>query len=216
MKWLLFILCALPAFAADAGAKPRVAATYFRNNSASEELGYFSKGLAALITADLADSGRVVALDRERLEEVLAEKKLGETKYADKESFGKLASILGVEYLVAGSITKIGKDTMIAVEIIHSDTHVVAGRKVKLDPDDVFGAVELISKFAIESVTAAKAENAPAKPSKLPFGIALKYAKALDAKDKKDPVAAKTMLAEVVKEQPDFKLAQLDLLALTR
>ncbi len=215
MRWWLFMLFALPAFAADAGAKPRVAATYFRNNSANDELGYFSKGLAALITADLADSGRVVALDRERLEEVLAEKKLGETKYADKESFGKLASILGVEYLVTGSITKIGKETMIAVEIIHSDTHVVAGRKVRLDPDDVFGAVELISKFAIESVTAAKAEAAP-KPGKLPFATALKYAKALDAKDKKDPAAAKTMLAEVVKEQPDFKLAQLDLLSLTK
>ena len=74
------LLLALPAFAADAGVKPRVAAVYFRNNSASDELGFFAKGLAALITADLADSGRVVALDRERLQEVLAEKKLGETK----------------------------------------------------------------------------------------------------------------------------------------
>src|SRR6218665_1919086 len=118
MRWCALLLSlALPAFAADAGSKPRVAALYFRNNSANEELGFFSKGLAALITADLAESGRVTALDRERLEEVLAEKKLGETKYADKESFGKLASILGVEYLVTGSITQLGKQTMIAVEL---------------------------------------------------------------------------------------------------
>ena len=224
MKWLACIaLFAFPAFATDAGVKPRVAAIYFRNNSASEDLGYFSKGLAALITADLASSGRVVALERERLEEVLAEKKLGESKYADRAAFGKLASILGVEYLVTGSITQVGKQTMLAVEIIHSDTHVVAGKKLKLDPDDVFPAVEQISSFALDAATAAAAAaktpekvETPAKPGKLPYATALKYAKALDAKDKKNPAAAKAMLTEVVKEQPDFTLAQLDLLALTR
>lgn len=220
MRWLAWLLVfALPAAAADAGVKPRVAAIYFRNNSSSEDLGYFAKGLSALITADLASSGRVIALERERLEEVLAEKKLGESQYADRESFGKLASILGVEYLITGSITKVGKQTMLAVEVVRSDTRVVAGKKLRLDPDDVFPAVEQISAFAIAAATAAantveQVELPP--PGKLPYATALKYAKALDAKDRRDPATAKAMLTEVVKEQPDFKLAQLDLLALTK
>ena len=160
MKWCLCLaLLALPGFAADAGAKPRVAAIYFHNNSASEDLGYFAKGLAALITADLASSGRVIALDRERLEEVLAEKKLGESKYADRASFGRLASILGVEYLVTGSITQVGKQTMLAVELVHSDTHVVAGKKLRLDPDDVFPAVEQISAGALGAAMTAAAKR---------------------------------------------------------
>ena len=42
----------------------------------------------------------------------------------------------------------------------------------------------------------------------------MKYAQSLQAKDKKNPATQKKLLAEVVKEQPDFKLAQLDLLSL--
>jgi predicted Zn-dependent protease len=38
-----------------------------------------------------------------------------------------------------------------------------------------------------------------------------KYGQALDAIDKKDKAAAKAKLQEVVKEQPDFVLASLDL-----
>ena len=39
----------------------------------------------------------------------------------------------------------------------------------------------------------------------------MKFAQALDALDKKDKVTARTKLEEVVKEQPDFVLASIDL-----
>jgi hypothetical protein len=45
----------------------------------------------------------------------------------------------------------------------------------------------------------------------LPPKLALRYSKALDAKDRGDKATAKKELAEVVKEQPDFRLAKLDI-----
>jgi hypothetical protein len=48
------------------------------------------------------------------------------------------------------------------------------------------------------------------------MGTAVKYSKALDAIDKKDKEGAKKMIGEVLNEQPDFKLAEKDLLALVR
>ena len=48
-------------------------------------------------------------------------------------------------------------------------------------------------------------------PAQLKLQTALRYSKALDAKDKGDKATAKQELQAVVKEQPDFRLAALDL-----
>jgi hypothetical protein len=49
----------------------------------------------------------------------------------------------------------------------------------------------------------------------LPFATAVKYSRALDAKDKKDKATATRLLQEVVTERPEFALAKLDLASLT-
>jgi hypothetical protein len=48
-------------------------------------------------------------------------------------------------------------------------------------------------------------------PSRLPTATALLYAKALDDMDRGDRAGAREKLGRVVRDQPDFALASLDL-----
>lgn len=70
-------------------------------------------------------------------------------------------------------------------------------------------AARLIAAF--EKVAPPPAPKKTERPSLLNLR---RYSQALDAKDKKDVGKARQLLTEVVKDQPDFKLAQLDLLNL--
>lgn len=199
---------------------------YFRYLANNPELSYFAKGFAALLINDLGETGNFTPLERERVDELLKEKQLAATDSADKSSFAKLGSVLGVEYMITGEIVQMGKNKYFLIsKIIRADTFEIVGTgRVPLDPDDVMNAVEKITEFttlklrALGSLPPAPA-NPPAKAArdyKVPLSTALKYARALDAKDKKDTATATKLLTEVTTEQPAMKVAKLDLLSLTR
>jgi TolB-like protein len=217
---LLFL--AGPAFAAppDAGVRPRVAVLYFDASTTDPDLAAFTKGLAALLITDFTSNPGLRVLERERLEDALKELDLGETKYADKSTFAKMGKVLGVEYLVIGNLVCLGKSQcrIVSRVVSYPQLDEVASAKVLLDPADVFAAEEQLvadlGKKLLSLGTVASFEPPAKRNHKLPLSTGVKYARALDAKDKKDPATQKRLLTEVVKEQPEFKLAQLDLLSL--
>jgi TolB-like protein len=218
------LLLAVPAFAAapsaDAGARPRIAVLYFDASTTDADLTAFTKGFAALLITDFAANPGLQVLEREKIEDALKELNLGESKYADKATFGKVGKVLGVEYLVIGNLMCVGKtQCRIASRVMkYPQLDEVASAKVNLDPNDVYAAEEkLVADLSAKMVslgTIAAVSVPEQRNYKLPLATGVKYARALDAKDKKDKAAHKKLLAEVVKEQPDFKLAQLDLLSL--
>lgn len=217
LAWLTLLLAA-PALAADGGVKPRIAALYYLNKTGSEDIGYFAKGLSALLINDLGATGSFTPLERERMEELLAEKKLGQSEVADKASFGKIAAVLGTEYLITGEVVQMGKDKFFLIsKIIRSENFEILGsNRVALDMNDVMPAVEKITQLASDRLLQLGPTPPTQRTYKLPYTTTLKYARALDAKDKKDKTTASKLLTEVVNEQPDFKVAKLDLLSLTK
>lgn len=221
LRLAALIFLAVPAFAAapDAGAKPRVAVLYFDCASTDLELQAFTKGFASLLISDLVATDQLQVIERERLEAALSELKLGETRFADKSSFARLGKVLGADYLVVGSIMSYGKQYKIAARFFIPElTETVGQAKVDLDPADVFAAEEkLVAMLTAQLVKRGSIATAPEpakKGHKLPMTTAVKYSRSLEAKDQKDLAAQKKLLAEVVKEEPHFKLAQLDLLSL--
>jgi TolB-like protein len=200
--------------------KPRFAVLYFDAGTTNADLAAFSKGFAALLIADFATNDQLVVVERERLEDVLNELKLGESRFADSKTFAKVGALLGAQYLLVGSLPSMGQKIGVAARVIRvSDARDVGGAKVVISDDNVFAAEEeLVKKVTAELNRVGvppSAQPAPVKTGKLPLKACKTYAQALDAKDKKDTATAKKLLGEVVKQQPDFKLAQLDLLSLT-
>jgi predicted Zn-dependent protease len=66
------------------------------------------------------------------------------------------------------------------------------------------------------ATTAVGAKAPPAKPKKLDARTAARYGRALDAMDRGDKDKARAELKRVLKEQPDFSLASLDLASLAK
>lgn len=221
LAWLVLLL-SLPAFAqADAGKRPRVAALYFDAATTNTELQVFAKGFAALLITDLTANDQLDVVERERLEDVLSELKLGESKFANSSTFAKVGKLLGAEYLIVGSIVSFGPKMRIVSRTVLAETGQEAGSaSVFVEENDVFAAEqELVKQLSAgltrHGVITGSFEPAP-KSHPLPLKTAKLYARALDAKDKKHPAEAKKLLTQVVMEQPQFKLAQLDLVNLTK
>lgn len=217
---LSLLLFALPAFAADKAAeakKPLVAVMYFDIQSGDADAQFLRKGLLQMVTTDLvAQDPQVRVVDRDRLEEIIAEQKLQSGKGFDQSTAVKLGQLLGANYLVSGTVLASKGNVMFMAQARSVELgQVLWATKVSGPNEDVFDAEQKLVAGLIEALS--KAEKfPPPEPvkhaaGKVPVKTLQKYGAALDALDKKDKAGAKAKLQEVVKEQPDFVLASLDL-----
>ena len=129
---------------------------------------------------------------------------------------------MGARYLVLGGYLDAFGTLRVDARVVETET----GRVLKsvggnAKPDEF---IQLESKLAdglgkilSEQLKAPKKTTRRTKrPKKLKTKTALRYAKALDAKDRGDKETAKKELKKVVKDNPEFQLAQVDLQALMR
>jgi TolB-like protein len=224
----LLLVVAGSALAADpAPKKPIVAVLYFdtpEKGPHADELFDLRKGVAEMIIADLVASDRVIVVERARLEAVLAELKLQASDKFDASTAVKVGRLLGANYLVFGTMVLVPavKERPLAftTTVTIEERGFRRQKRGRAELEGFFEMQEQMSSDVLAMIAEAQALTPP-EPSKKAererptFKTALKYSRALDAKDKKDTAKAKQLLTEVVKEQPDFKLAQADLLNLS-
>ena len=231
MTRLVAVLLVLLSASGLAAEPVRVAVLYFDIRSNEKSLEVLSKGLAELMITDLVQSTDLAVVERARLEEVLAELKLGETRFSDPKTAARVGKLVGAQFMVVGGIiegVRLSRDGklnhhVLDVKVLDIEKSQYVGQasvRIPIDPDDFFAAeakaVTEVAKLLVQAGAGKRAEPPPQKTHKLPLDTAAKYARALDAKDKKKKDDAVKLLNEVVREQPDFKLAQLDLLNLTK
>jgi TolB-like protein len=209
------------ATAALAAERPTVAVLYFDVNHPDPNVQIFKKAFAQLLTVDLIADPKLKVVEREKLEEVLAELKLQSTKAFDPATAAKVGKLLGAKYQVTGSISLMlnGKDFAYQARVIDLEKGAAvatpAPMRVMGTADDLYDAEQKLAAMITAAIGRAEATTAsndvPPKRTRLKVETAVKYGQALDLLDKKDKAAAKAKLQEVVKEQPDFLLASLDL-----
>ncbi len=215
-RLVLPLLLSATALAAEPAKRPPlVAVMYFDIHSNDEELKLLRKGFAQMMISDLANAGQVRVVDRDRLEEIMAEQKLQASKAFDPDTGVKVGKLLGARYLVSGFVMPIKGTVRFDSQIRSVESGQVLQSVSAMGTDaDVFAAEQKLVE-GIDQIVAKLEQldppSPPKKANKLPLKSAVKYGQALDALDKKDKEAAKTKLQEVVKEQPDFVLASLDL-----
>ncbi|MGM9997984.1 MAG: CsgG/HfaB family protein [Candidatus Bruticola sp.] len=64
------------------------------------------EAIPAILTTELANSDRFTVVEREQLQAVLKEQKLGASGAVTAESAARIGQVLGVEYLIVGKITQ--------------------------------------------------------------------------------------------------------------
>ena len=107
------IVCALPA-AAQAG-RPTVAVLNFEYGtlehwwSGNQDIG---QGISDLLVDELVNDGSFRMIERKRLDAILAEQNFSQSERADPsaKTLAQVGKVLGVKYLVVGSVTKFGTE----------------------------------------------------------------------------------------------------------
>src|SRR5688500_17930937 len=96
---------------ARAGAPFSVAVPYFDNNTGQAQLDPLAKGLADMLISDLSQVASLRIVERQKLNQVLAELKLSRSKFIDPKTAQKLGKGLAAQYILSGGYTLVG-DTL--------------------------------------------------------------------------------------------------------
>jgi len=214
----LLALCFLRAVA-SAAEPPTVAIVYFDYNGKTAELEVLRKGLAQMLISDLSGSSAIRVVERDRLEDILAELKLQASAKIDPQSAAKMGKLLGARYLVLGGYFDLQGALRVDARIVDVETGRVLksfgtnGKPGDFLPVEQKMATDLGDWFTTNlPASSAPAKKPPPKPpAALKTKTAVKYAEALAMRDSGNKDKAKEALSNVLKEQPDFALASLDL-----
>lgn len=215
----LLALCLLRT-AAAADPPPTVAILYFDYTGKTQELEVLRKGLAQMLISDLSGANTIRVVERDRLEEILAELKLQATARIDPQSAAKMGKLLSARYLVLGGYFDLQGMLRVDARIVDVETGRVLksfgtnGKPGDFLPVEQTMASDLGQWFAANLKASADAparKPPPRPPATLKTRTAVKYAEALALRDSGNKDRAKQALTAVLQEQPDFTLASLDL-----
>ena len=196
---------------------PAVAVLYFDYSGKDDEMAQLRKGLAQMLISDLGNVDGVQIVERDRLESVLTELKLGESRAFDKTTAAKVGKLLGAQYLVLGGYFDVAGALRVDARVVEVETgKVVKSVGATGKPDDFLGMEQQLAGGLADSLgklprkTEAPRPHAarPKPPAKLTTGVAKLYSKALSAIDRGEKVLARETLERVLNQQPDFSLAQ--------
>jgi TolB-like protein len=242
MRNLLLALALLSPLTALADQRPTVAVLYFDYSGKDPEMAVLKKGLAQMLISDLSSLDQVRLVERDRLEEILAELKLGQSAKIDPQSAAKVGKLLGARYMVLGGYFDLMETLRADARVVEVETGKVIQSTGASGKAQDFLTVEQQLSGALAKILAEKTSPLPREPGKvekpiappkvpmqkggiegsktavrpappkaLTIKTAVKYSKALHAIDRGDKEGAKKELQAVVKEQPDFRLATLDM-----
>jgi curli biogenesis system outer membrane secretion channel CsgG len=97
------------ALAADKSSKPRIAVIEFK--SKADNQWWYHNGASAMqdvFVTELVKSGKFRVVEREQLQALMAEKNLTLSGDVDPNTAVKIGKLLGVNYLLTGSVTEYG------------------------------------------------------------------------------------------------------------
>lgn len=105
-KTACLLMCVLAASVLHAK-KPRIAIADFANKSgASARVG---EGVADMLATSLVKIGKYDVFERQQMSAMLEEQKLGMSGLVTPESAAKIGKLLGVQYVIIGSINQFGQ-----------------------------------------------------------------------------------------------------------
>ncbi len=117
-------------------------------------------GIAEMMVTALADTKKYTLIEREKLEKVLDEQKLGASGAVTAQTAAKIGRLLGAQYIITGSVTEFGvKDSKIGVGGLEKVLPFGGGAKVSKNTARVAIDVRAIDTTSAQIVAAAKGEG---------------------------------------------------------
>lgn len=104
----------------DVGKKPRMACLEFRRGTV--DAAHFITAVQEMFCTGFVESKRFSIIEREQIEKILKEKQFAQTGDVDAETARRLGKVLGVQYLLIGSMSKLGETFEIDARLVDVDT----------------------------------------------------------------------------------------------
>jgi TolB-like protein len=197
---------------ARADAPVTVAVSYFDNNTGQAELDPLAKGLADMLITDLSQLSALRIVERQKLNQVLAELKLSRSKFIDPKTAQRLGKGLAAQYILSGGYTLAGDTLRIDARVFNVQTGaVLTSERVEGKREEFFAIEKDIADLLIGALTL---KLAPAERSKLranptqSFEAWRSYSSGLDAQDKGDVARARAEFQKALAADPNYRAAR--------
>ena len=188
-----------------------VAISYFDNTSGLEEYNPLSKGLADMLITDLSNVKSIKIVEREKLETLLSEIKLGDSKFFDPSTAQKLGKGLGAGYMLTGSYFIMGETMRIDARLVNVGTGEVSmGEEITGEKNTFFELEKNLVEKLIETLKIPLPKSEGVKVRKIhttSFESFNAYSTALDAYDKGKYQESQKYLEKAVEIDGDFEIA---------
>ena len=188
-----------------------VAISYFDNTSGLEEYNPLSKGLADMLITDLSNVKSIQIVEREKLENLLKEIELGESKFMDESTAQKLGAGLGAGYMLTGSYFIMGEAMRIDARLVNVGTgEVFMGEEITGEKSDFFELEKDLVKKLISALNLSLSKSEERKVKKIQtesFDSFTAYSAALDAYDEGNYEQSVNFLENATKFDEGFDLA---------
>jgi len=208
-KAFLFLIAIV--FSLHAHAKT-IAISYFDNSSGDAKYNALSKGIADMLITDLSKVKGVTIVEREKLEKLIQEIKLGQSKYFDQSTAQKLGKGLGAQNILTGSFYVLDNVIRLDARLIDVQTGgVIFAEQVSGNKNNFFALHQQLANLLAKNI------NVPYSPDlsglyKAGEEVTLKevvnYSNALELQDVGMSTDAKQILEKTIKENPKFRFAK--------
>ena len=198
----------------DKNAK-RIAIIYFDNSGGEPSLDKLKKGLADMHITDLSNINMLAIVERDKLESILKEQKLNNSKEFDPNTASKVGKLLGAQIILTGGYFEMMGSLRLDARFIDVET----GKILKADGVDGqtsnFFKIQKQLAWKIINTLDIKLSDAEKKvievnekTKALSFEDANLYSQALDYFDKGDKKKAKEILIKITSSYPEFEPAK--------
>jgi TolB-like protein len=171
--------------------KITLAVLFFDNNSVvdKDKMEPLEKGIADMLITDLTKIKAFRVVERERLNDVMAELKLNQTAAVDQSTAQKMGKLLGAQTLLLGSFVNFfGGKMRVDLRIVETETGLtLKAEEITDDVDNLFDIIkDLTAKITKEldiQLTADEKSDIDQKRGAVNIEASLYYAQAIEKED---------------------------------
>ncbi len=212
MKQFLFLIFLLFAVLATFAKDKVIAISYFDNTTSNSKYNALSKGIADMLITDLSKAKGVEIVEREKLEELLKEIKLGKSSYFDQSTAQKLGKGLGASTILTGAFYVLNDVIRIDARLINVENgKIMIAEEVTGNTSDFFGLHKQLVKLLIESLNVnfnPKTESTVDYDNKIELTAVVNYSNAISYEDNGLEENATVVLENTIKKYPEFLFAK--------
>lgn len=186
-----------------------IAISYFDNTTEETQFNALSKGITDMLITDLSKVEGLVIVEREKLEELIGEIKLGQSSYFNQETAQKLGKGLGAEAILTGAFFIMDDKLRIDARLIEVETsEVIFAEQVSGSTNDFFSIHSRLVELLAESLKISKKSGEKLAYKPVSISAMVSYSEAIDDLDKGLQEEGIKNLEKTLQENPGFVVAQ--------